>query len=38
MRKPNTITKKAILDARAGKTFKASSLKKLFIDLNKKAS
>ncbi len=30
---PNAVTKKAIEDARKGKTFKAASLKQLFIDL-----
>lgn len=30
---PNAVTKKAIEDARKGKTFKAASLKQLFIVL-----
>ena len=32
---PNAVTKKAINDARKGKTRKASSLKQLFTDLKK---
>ncbi len=35
IKNPNLATKKAIRDARKGKTRKAGSLKQLFADLNK---
>ena len=35
LKEPNALTKKAIVDARNGKTHKAASLKQLFTDLNK---
>lgn len=35
LKEPNAVTKKAIVDARNGKTRKAASLKQLFTDLNK---
>lgn len=35
LKDPNTVTKKAIEDARKGKTRKAKSLKQLFTDLKK---
>ena len=35
LKSPNALTKKAIEDARKGKTRKASSLKQLFADLKK---
>ncbi len=35
LNEPNAVTKKAIEDARKGKTQKAASLKQLFTDLNK---
>lgn len=34
-KEPNTSTKKAIADARNGKTHKSASLKQLFTELNK---
>jgi antitoxin component of RelBE/YafQ-DinJ toxin-antitoxin module len=35
IKEPNAVTKKAIEDARKGKTRKASSIKQLFAELNK---
>ena len=35
LNEPNALTKKAIGDAKKGKTKKAASLKQLFSDLNK---
>ena len=35
LKEPNDVTKKAIADARTGKTRKAKSLDKLFADLKK---
>jgi hypothetical protein len=35
LKEPNAVTKKAIEDARKGKTHKAGSLKQLFSDLKK---
>ncbi len=35
IKEPNAVTKKAIEDARKGKTHKAGSLKELFTSLNK---
>ncbi len=35
IKEPNAVTKKAIADARKGKTHKARSLKHLFAELNK---
>jgi antitoxin component of RelBE/YafQ-DinJ toxin-antitoxin module len=35
LNEPNDVTKKAIADARKGKTKKAASLKQLFTDLHK---
>ena len=35
LKEPNAVTKKAIADARKGKTHKAKSLDRLFTDLKK---
>lgn len=35
LKEPNSVTKKAIVDARNGKINKAASLKQLFTELNK---